>query len=118
LFAVLAIWPVAQTHFFPLTPVVAAGAMAGHWVYGSVLGWLTRRWLPPVHPADLAARSGRGRVGRAVVQPGSVRQGRPASVARAAAAHPRPVRPFEEQPQRLAGRPARPVPGRPPQPRR
>jgi len=56
LFAVLAIWPVAQTHFFPLTPVVAAGAMAGHWVYGAVLGFLTARWLPPVHAADLAAR--------------------------------------------------------------
>ena len=22
--------------------------MAGHWVYGAVLGWLTARWLPPV----------------------------------------------------------------------
>jgi hypothetical protein len=22
--------------------------MAGHWVYGAVLGWLTSRWLPPV----------------------------------------------------------------------
>jgi hypothetical protein len=22
--------------------------MAGHWIYGAVLGWLTARWLPPV----------------------------------------------------------------------
>jgi hypothetical protein len=48
LLAILFFWPVAQTHFFPLTPLTAAGAMAGHWVYGGVLGWLTRRWLPPV----------------------------------------------------------------------
>jgi hypothetical protein len=39
---------VAQIHFFPLTPLTAVGAMAGHWVYGAVLGWLTWWWLPPV----------------------------------------------------------------------
>jgi hypothetical protein len=48
LLAILFFWPVAQLHFFPLTPVTATGAMAGHWVYGAVLGWLTTRWLPPV----------------------------------------------------------------------
>jgi hypothetical protein len=35
-------------HFFALTPPTAAGGMAGHWIYGAVLGWLTARWLPPV----------------------------------------------------------------------
>jgi hypothetical protein len=44
----LAVWPIAQVHFFPLTPATAAGGVAGHWVYGAVLGWLTARWLPPV----------------------------------------------------------------------
>jgi hypothetical protein len=48
LLGLLYFWPVAQDHFFPLTPLTAAGAMAGHWVYGAVLGWLTARWLPPV----------------------------------------------------------------------
>jgi hypothetical protein len=48
LVALLAVWPVAQVHFFPLTPSTAAGGVAGHWVYGAVLGWLTARWLPPV----------------------------------------------------------------------
>ena len=51
LFAVLAFTPTAQAHFFPLTPVTGAGAMAGHWVYGAVLGWLTSYWLPPAPPA-------------------------------------------------------------------
>jgi hypothetical protein len=41
-------WPVSQQHFFALTPLTAAGGMAGHWVYGAVLGYLTTRWLPPV----------------------------------------------------------------------
>jgi hypothetical protein len=48
LVVLLAVWPVAQVHFFPLTPSTAAGGVAGHWVYGAVLGWLTARWLPPV----------------------------------------------------------------------
>jgi hypothetical protein len=48
LVVLLAVWPVAQVHFFPLTPGTAAGGVAGHWVYGAVLGWLTSRWLPPV----------------------------------------------------------------------
>jgi hypothetical protein len=48
LIVLLAVWPVAQVHFFPLTPATAAGGVAGHWVYGAVLGWLTARWLPPV----------------------------------------------------------------------
>jgi hypothetical protein len=48
LLALLYLWPVAQLHFFPLTALTATGAMAGHWVYGAVLGWLTARWLPPV----------------------------------------------------------------------
>ena len=48
LVAILYYFPVAQLHFFALTPPTAAGGMAGHWVYGAVLGWLTARWLPPV----------------------------------------------------------------------
>jgi hypothetical protein len=48
LVAILYFFPVAQLHFFALTPPTAAGGMAGHWVYGAVLGWLTSRWLPPV----------------------------------------------------------------------
>jgi Winged helix-turn helix len=48
LVVLLAVWPIAQVHFFPLTPATAAGGVAGHWVYGAVLGWLTARWLPPV----------------------------------------------------------------------
>jgi hypothetical protein len=48
LVVLLYFWPVSQEHFFALTPATAAGGMAGHWVYGAVLGWLTARWLPPV----------------------------------------------------------------------
>jgi hypothetical protein len=48
LVGLLYFWPVAQEHFFALTPPTAAGGMAGHWIYGAVLGWLTARWLPPV----------------------------------------------------------------------
>jgi hypothetical protein len=48
LVGLLYFWPVSQQHFFALTPLTAAGGMAGHWVYGAVLGWLTARWLPPV----------------------------------------------------------------------
>jgi hypothetical protein len=48
LVALLYFFPIAQLHFFALTPPTAAGGMAGHWVYGAVLGWLTSRWLPPV----------------------------------------------------------------------
>jgi hypothetical protein len=48
LVGLLHFWPVSQQHFFALTPLTAAGGMAGHWVYGAVLGWLTARWLPPV----------------------------------------------------------------------
>jgi hypothetical protein len=53
LFGVLALAPVAQAHFFPLNLKTAIGALAGHWVYGSVLGWLTSVSLPPVRLADL-----------------------------------------------------------------
>jgi hypothetical protein len=48
LVGLLYFWPVSQQHFFALTPQTAAGGMAGHWVYGAVLGYLTARWLPPV----------------------------------------------------------------------
>jgi hypothetical protein len=48
LVALLFFFPVAQVHFFPLTPVTTAGAYAGHWVYGAVLGTITSWWLPPV----------------------------------------------------------------------
>jgi hypothetical protein len=58
LFGVLAIWPVAQEHFFPLHPVVALGAMAGHWVYGATLGAITSYWLPPARPYEAHERAG------------------------------------------------------------
>jgi hypothetical protein len=48
LVGLLYFWPASQQHFFALTPLTAAGGMAGHWVYGAVLGYLTARWLPPV----------------------------------------------------------------------
>lgn len=67
LFALLFFAPQAQTHFFPLTPVTAAGAMAGHWVYGAVLGWLTWWWLPPV-----TLRRVRGRLVARLRHPGPV----------------------------------------------
>jgi hypothetical protein len=48
LVGLLYFWPESQEHFFALTLPTAAGGMAGHWIYGAVLGWLTSRWLPPV----------------------------------------------------------------------
>jgi hypothetical protein len=48
LVGLLYFWPESQAHFFALTPLTAAGGMAGHWIYGAVLGFLTTRWLPPV----------------------------------------------------------------------
>ncbi|HET9008434.1 MAG TPA: hypothetical protein VFQ04_17135, partial [Actinomycetes bacterium] len=35
LVAILYYFPVAQVHFFALTPPTAAGGMAGHWIYGA-----------------------------------------------------------------------------------
>jgi hypothetical protein len=64
LVVLLYFWPVAQQHFFALTPATAAGGMAGHWVYGAVLGWLTARWLPPVGRRRRQARDRRDRQGR------------------------------------------------------
>jgi hypothetical protein len=62
LVGLLYFWPASQEHFFPLTPLTAAGGMAGHWVYGAVLGWLTARWLPPVgRRRRRPARDRRGR---------------------------------------------------------
>jgi hypothetical protein len=64
LVVLLYFWPVAQLHFFALTPATAAGGMAGHWVYGAVLGWLTARWLPPVGRRRRPARDRRDRQDR------------------------------------------------------
>jgi hypothetical protein len=61
LVVLLYFWPVAQEHFFALTPATAAGGMAGHWVYGAVLGGLTARWLPPVGRRRRPARDRRDR---------------------------------------------------------
>jgi hypothetical protein len=61
LVALLYFFPVAQLHFFALTPPTAAGGMAGHWVYGAVLGGLTARWLPPVGRRRRPARDRRDR---------------------------------------------------------
>jgi hypothetical protein len=47
LFALLAFVPAATSHFFALTLPTGIGAMAGHWVYGAVLGALTAAWLRP-----------------------------------------------------------------------
>jgi len=47
LFALLALVPAAQTHFFPLTLPTAIGAMGGHRVYGAVLGRLSAARLRP-----------------------------------------------------------------------
>jgi hypothetical protein len=56
LLGLLYFFPVAQVHFFPLTPVTAIGGYAGHWVYGAVLGWLTAWWLPPVELGRIHGR--------------------------------------------------------------
>ena len=69
LVVLLYFWPVAQQHFFALTPATAAGGMAGHWVYGAVLGWLTARWLPPVGRRRRAARDRRDRRDRDEARP-------------------------------------------------
>jgi hypothetical protein len=61
LVGLLYFWPVSQQHFFALTPLTAAGGMAGHWVYGAVLGFLTARWLPPVGRRRRPARDTRER---------------------------------------------------------
>jgi hypothetical protein len=61
LVVLLYFWPESQEHFFALTPATAAGGMAGHWVYGAVLGWLTARWLPPVGRRRRPARDRRDR---------------------------------------------------------
>ena len=61
LVGLLYFWPISQAHFFALTPPTAAGGMAGHWVYGAVLGWLTARWLPPVGHRRRPARDRRDR---------------------------------------------------------
>ena len=55
LFGVLAIWPVAQVHFFPLKVNVGLGTMAGHWVYGATLGYFCAKYMPPVRLARGAA---------------------------------------------------------------
>jgi hypothetical protein len=84
LFAVLALAPVAQQHFFPLNLKTAIGALAGHWVYGAVLGYLTSVSLPPVRLANLPfvpdpATIRRGALGRAPVggRPGGAVQAVP-----------------------------------------
>ena len=119
LFGVLATWPVAQVHFFPLTPVVGVGAMAGHWVYGAVLGALTARWLPPARPLATGTRAAPGRADRSA-RPGSARPG-PAypngrtGIPRAATAPARPARRLADPPgtPRAPGRSAAPgAPGR------
>ncbi|HVD16734.1 MAG TPA: hypothetical protein VNK73_20070 [Actinomycetota bacterium] len=79
LFGVLALAPVAQAHFFPLNLKTAIGALAGHWVYGAVLGWLTSVSLPPVRLADLQlGQVARGRRGYpATRRPAGDRPARP-----------------------------------------
>lgn len=50
LVGLLALSPNAQANFLPLTWTTAAGAAAGHLLYGGILGSLTRRWLQPPVP--------------------------------------------------------------------
>jgi hypothetical protein len=98
LFVVLAVFPPAQEHFFPLELGVGIGAMAGHWVYGGVLGWLCTRYLPPV-------RWARGAAG--------------APTANNAIPAPTPTRvsvPDAPTPAGQSGRPYQPAPGRRPAP--
>lgn len=45
LFGTLLLAPGAQGKLFVLTPLTAAGAMGGHWIYGAVLGRLGQQWL-------------------------------------------------------------------------
>lgn len=62
LFLTVLLAPNASRELFVLTPATAAGAMAGHWVYGALLGWLTASWgrapetIERVVPASEAAR--------------------------------------------------------------
>jgi len=79
LFAVLHFAPVAQQHFFPLNLKTAIGALAGHWVYGAVLGYLTSVSLPPVRLSNLPF----------VPDPGAIRRAR-STGRRASAADGRP----------------------------
>jgi hypothetical protein len=53
LWATLALFPVARALLFPLTPYALAMTLAGHLVYGGVLGWLLDRvvaWGPAAGP--------------------------------------------------------------------
>ena len=47
LWVTLAVFPVAQTLLFPLTPYAMFMTMVGHLIFGGVLGGLLARWLPP-----------------------------------------------------------------------
>jgi hypothetical protein len=89
LFAVLALAPVAQQHFFPLNVKTAIGALAGHWVYGAVLGYLTSVSLPPVRLANLPLLPDPAAIGRGALpgwrpsaggSPGAAVQGAPMPV--------------------------------------
>lgn len=46
LFLTILVSPDAGERLFSLSPVTMAGALAGHWIYGGVLGWLTATWIP------------------------------------------------------------------------
>lgn len=46
LWATLAVMPHAQALLFPLTPYAMFMTMAGHLIFGAVLGGLLARWLP------------------------------------------------------------------------
>lgn len=46
LWATLLVFPVAQTLLFPFTPYALCMTMAGHLIFGGVLGGLLARWLP------------------------------------------------------------------------
>ena len=50
LFATVGLFPGAAEVLFELSPATVAGALAGHWIYGAVLGALTAR-----HPVPHAA---------------------------------------------------------------
>ena len=46
LFLTIGLSPDAAERLFALSPVTMTGALVGHWIYGSVLGWLTASWIP------------------------------------------------------------------------
>lgn len=58
LFATIFLSPLAAERLFTLSFMTMASALAGHWIYGGVLGWLTASWarLPQIGSRDFEQR--------------------------------------------------------------